>query len=75
MGSIDEEVQARRKNFETTENIVMAVVACVIILATVVQPWLLVWVVGTPLLLAATIGAMKLSGWFRARLVSVPSEE
>jgi hypothetical protein len=74
MGSIDEEVQARRKNQETAENIGMAVLTCALILATVAKPWLLVWVVGTPLLLASAVGAMKLRGWFRTRLISVHSE-
>lgn len=52
----------------------VAVLTCALILATVAKPWLLVWVVGTPLLLASAVGAMKLRGWFRTRLISVHSE-
>jgi uncharacterized membrane protein YecN with MAPEG domain len=75
MGSVDEKVQARSENSETTENIVLAVVASALLLATVLKPWLLVWVVGTPLLVGVVLGAMPLRGWFRARLISVPSKE
>ena len=67
MGSVDEPLQARSENSETTENIVLAVLTSGFLLATVIKPWLLVWVVGTPLLVAVVLGAMPLSGWFRAR--------
>jgi hypothetical protein len=63
----------RNDNSERKENIILAMLVGVFILATVVKPWLLVWELGIPLMVVAMWGGMKLSQWVRSFVFSVAS--
>jgi hypothetical protein len=55
------------------EDRVLLVMVAVLVTATVLKPWLLVWDLGVPLTIMAGLGAMRLVVWLRS--VSLAASE